>query len=376
MVQPHSPTATDLDTGDADEMMSACDRLFATHELVSLFLRQADPSVLISCQGVCQLWNKMIHKSQTLQENLFFTPVLPDMEGGESVLVRLNPVLNTHFAPILGPYEEIPLSQDRLALQTSLCRYSNLEALAWARDGVHTEAYARQAFARREASWRNMLLTQPPIRHLDWWHEWQSEDRNSEEQYSRHPITSGSGHERLFVEAGITLGILWDALESRLLRGCSIQVTFFVAGGSPDTDPSASDDERSWQRNTRAIQAGFGITLPRVRVRSWHVWPGKGPSVYQRFDVQTNIWEVQDELPFTPQTERERHRYSTLYANGVHWLTSDCDHDEEEINRRWSRSDGFQRSRLHLHSSRSGGPRRPRRIGEGYNERTEAGVET
>jgi hypothetical protein len=50
------------------QILSACDRFFSIHELVSAFLHEADTPVLVNCQRVCQLWKGIVDRSRKLQE--------------------------------------------------------------------------------------------------------------------------------------------------------------------------------------------------------------------------------------------------------------------------------------------------------------------
>lgn len=84
-----------------------------------------------------------------------------------------------------------------------------------------------------------MLISQPPTRQLDWWHTWESSHRSDSPNTSS-PILSGSGHEFNYFQ-DITPGALWDLMEARLLRGCSVQCTFFVTGSLAENDSSATE---------------------------------------------------------------------------------------------------------------------------------------
>jgi hypothetical protein len=364
---------TAASTSNTDQIDSACDRFFSIHELVSAFLHEADTLVLVNCQGVCQLWKGIIDRSKTLQENLFLTPVLLKEGEEEALEARLNPILSTHFQSLLGTHERIRLSRNQYALRTGKCSYNDLQKLPLARNSIHTRADAPSAFARREASWRKMLISQPPLKHLYWWHEWESSDRHRTERYSQYPILSGEGRQQVTSDT-TTIGTLWDMLEARLLRGCISQVTFFVAGGSAEDDPTASEAEKEWGRETRSRKSEFSLDLPRVRVCSNQVWPGEGPAMYARFNVQVGAWEIHDELPFTPHTDRERQKYERKDGDGLFWLITDCMHDNEDVNWRWSRSDGFENATIRRVSSSVSGSdsRRSRRLRERHANLREA----
>lgn len=121
-----------------------------------------------------------------------------------------------------------------------------------------------------------------------------------------------------------------------------------VTGSLAENDSSATEVERRWERSPRALKRGFRATAPRLRIQSYQVWPGDGPSMYQRFKVQEGVWDIRDELPFFPETENERRRYKVYDGNGLLWLDLDCKHDHEDVNWRWSRSDAFATDTVRL----------------------------
>ena len=252
----------------------------------------------------------------------------------------LNPILSTHFAQIFGPDVVSSLSDGQDAMFAPKCTYSDLAGLPCARDGTHASARARTAFARKEASWRGMLVAQPPIRWLDWWHEWECSDRRGKEGYPDSPLRHGRGH-RQDRSNHLTIGMLWDIVEALLLRQCTTQVTFFPTGGFAGNDPSAGEQEKTWQRSSKLSEVGFTTTLPRIRICSRQIWPREGPAMWQRFNVPEGIWEVHDELGFTPGSEHQLRRLEMCDGNGTHWLVEDCRRDAEENNWRWSRSDAW-----------------------------------
>lgn len=319
----------------------ACDRFFAIQELVELFLRQTDALVLLKCQQVCRRWKQIIDHSNNLQEHLFLRPC--DSEQANSAVVDINPILQSHFAAILHWSEDCSPSPSspRRALRSKMCEYHDLTTLAWARDGTNEDATSRRAFATEHASWRRMLISQPPITRLDWWHSWECAERGS----NGHPLISGEGHE--YSNEPLTIGLLWDWIEARLLRGCQVQTTIFTIGCPTVDDPTASAHERGWEvGDTKAMQKGFSARHPRIRVQSSHVWPGPGPSMYQEFQVPHAIWRIQLDVPFNPITESKRRMYSAYSQNGWMWLALDCRRDSESeaaaTTWRWSKSDAFQ----------------------------------
>lgn len=341
-------------TANLSAMAHSTERFFAIPELVSLLLHQADTITLIRCQQVCRTWTDIIKQSQILQENLFVKPQDHLNEGTtQPELVTLNPVAETYFAALLAT-SELELPKGGSALQTRPCMYADLASLPWARDGKSMDAPARLVFARSEASWRKMLITQPPIHQLDWWHTWDTA-KCTEGNIGSNPVMSGDGHGRTY-DKTVTLGMLWDIIEARLTRGCSCQMTLFLSGCPIEDEPTASASQKSWARipGSRS-RRGFVATAPRIRLDTHQEWIVE-PSMYQRFDVQQRSWNVEDELPWTPSTENERRRYEDWNGNGLVWLNEDCKRDGEGSNRRWSRSDDCGDSSLPLRIN--GGGRR------------------
>lgn len=352
-----------------DRTSSACDRFFSIHELVLAFLHETDTPDLVNCQGVCRLWNGIIDRSIPLQESLFLKPVSSNKEENDAADVRLNPVLGTHFPSLFGIDERIPLPENACGLRTSKCGYDDLQKLTWARASTRSHTDAPSAFARREASWRKMLVSQPPLKNLQWWHEWESSDHQEKLGYTQYPILAGGGYQQVLSDI-TTIGALWDMLEARLLRGCTVHVTFFLSGGSAEDDPTASEAEKRWERESRLTEANT-MGFPRIRLCSHQVWPGQGPAMYQRFNVQSRAWEIHDQLTFEPQTDRERLQLESRDGNGVTWLNRDCAHDDGEENWRWSRSDAFENATVRQVNSRVTGSesRRSERLRTRHRER-------
>lgn len=334
-------------------IMSACSRFFAVAELVTLFLEQAEAPALVNCLRVCRQWQEIIQDSEMIQEQLFLKAT--SMAANRGYDVSLNPVMTTHFGAILAPHEIIWLSSDQTALRGPEHTYSDLEKLPWARDGTSADARSRLAFAREEASWRKMLISQPPMQWVDCWHSWETADRrtDSEERFLHRPVRHGSGH--FHGNTGsITLGALYDYLEARLARGCKAQATFYPQGGSAEQDPMASVWEKRWQ-SREAPAKGFSTTLPRMNIYTHQVWPGEGPAMYQEYRVADKRWDIQDELPFVPDTDRERRKYEAYDGDGVSWLQIDCQRDSGDANRRWSRADKWEELSLQKIRARASG---------------------
>ena len=80
-------------------------------------------------------------------------------------------------------------------------------------------------------------------------------------------------------------------------------------------------------------------------------------SMYQKYDVQTGAWRVQDGLPFVPVSDMERMRYEAYDSNGSQWLVLDLRNDGDELNWRRSRSDRWEPDHMRKHASGFGNTR-------------------
>lgn len=203
----------------------------------------------------------------------------------------------------------------------------------------------------KEASWRKMLVSQPPIQRVDWWHQFESADRRTAEQFTHLPQMTGHGHE-LNYSSPMTLGWLYDFYESRLIRGCAMQTAFFTSGGSGLKDFGAPPDEIRWEIGRLGPGRSYSQDVPCISIRSTQTWPGAGPSKWQRFDIPYREWEVRDELPFACVDEFEERKWSDWIFNGTHWLAFDCERDGDEARSgRWSRSEGWRGAGMKAQSS-------------------------
>ncbi|KAK5126801.1 hypothetical protein LTR85_009735 [Meristemomyces frigidus] len=337
----------------------ACDRFFSIDELVTLLLHQAPTRVLINCQVVCTLWNTIITRSPVLQKKLFLLPSTrpwedeeedygadsessetsessPAATGRKAVqnvsnkkdTPTLNPVLAEMFAPILASHD---------LGSSTWCDYSQLSSLPWAKTGTQLDSRSREAFARQEASWRSMLVSQPPIYRLDWWHEWTTTDNHR----------SGWGHQDYGrpgnQDVPITLGMLWDLVESRLLRGCSAQILYFPEGKAPADDAMAIVEEKEWASGGHGQQHhGFTPEMPRIKLMTRQIWNQVPRGV--KFNHGTRRWQSAARVRGYFRRHHE--------GDGFNVLRQDCNGDCAV--ERWSRSEGFRWAEIHGESSSGG----------------------
>ncbi|GIZ44668.1 hypothetical protein CKM354_000785900 [Cercospora kikuchii] len=337
---------------ETEQAFEACDRFFSIPELVSIFLEHASTQVLLSCQRVCLSWNETISASQRLQENLFFSPTESDHDD-----IRINPVLSSHFSPILAPppspHEEDNENEAEVMSRLErgqMSSSSHLSLLPWAQNS--------SAFRRREASWRNMLVSQPPICRLDWWHEWVAASCVSvDPETGNWEVRSGS-RGAVDVEHGwahqdsnnvhVTIGMLWDLVEGRIARGCWASVMYFPlgkdlqpsAGGTLNAnhDATATMREREWVQDQHSQLRGWTAAMPRVKIQTRQLWE-EVPAEPVGCDMERQQWRV---LP-----ESERRDYA---GDGFNALREDCSW-EWQNGQRWSKSEAFAWSEIDGESS-------------------------
>ncbi|KAL1998093.1 hypothetical protein VTN02DRAFT_6876 [Thermoascus thermophilus] len=135
--------------------------LFTTPELLERILLHLDlRTLLTAAQRVCRAWTRLIASSPALQRALFFRPVPYELSGNNIVTGKrkrkkgekvYNPLLAELFPPFF-PRPTTPNRLDQLDLDLDLARNPTKQA----------------AYLRRDASWRRMLVQQPPARSLSY----------------------------------------------------------------------------------------------------------------------------------------------------------------------------------------------------------------
>ncbi|KAJ5193234.1 hypothetical protein N7449_009376 [Penicillium cf. viridicatum] len=124
---------------------SAINQVQNIPEILEIILAETDMrTLLISAQRVCRTWLNLINKSPSIQKALFFTPIKESEWGMEETTP--NPLLAQTF-PSFFPVKGRP----------EYYRF-NFFDLTMTKD-----ASTMARFVRDEASWRKMLVQQPPI---------------------------------------------------------------------------------------------------------------------------------------------------------------------------------------------------------------------
>ena len=169
-------------------MSSAQARVFNTPELLEAILSQLPPHDLLLAQRISRPFQAAITSSPTLQQLLFIraAPVKDPKEWS------LNPLLRDLFAPFFV----VPAPNARAASTfTSLQR----------NEGCCTSE-EMNALLRKEASWRRLLLLQPPVRVLGVTQLEQTRGGN----VAYDARFSFEGHPA----GGVTMGVVYDITES------------------------------------------------------------------------------------------------------------------------------------------------------------------
>jgi hypothetical protein len=125
-------------------MSSARSRVFATPELLEAILAQLPPRALLFAQGISRHFQTTITTSPTLQQLLFLRAAPLNHPKKWS----LNPLLRELLTPffVVAPAD-----------QWALPMYESIEMM-----DCFSNPTKSAAFLSKEASWRSMLLVQPP----------------------------------------------------------------------------------------------------------------------------------------------------------------------------------------------------------------------
>jgi hypothetical protein len=135
---------------------AAVDRIITTNELLEAILFRLDEqTLLVIALRVSKHWKTVIDSSPSLQQVIFFRPSPTPMANSE-VIRRENPLLKQHFSIW---YEDGLWTDNYAAVEYNIDQFQ--QSLRIARNGV-----LNSKFKREHASWRHMLLHQPPMHQL------------------------------------------------------------------------------------------------------------------------------------------------------------------------------------------------------------------
>ncbi|KAI0197546.1 F-box domain-containing protein [Astrocystis sublimbata] len=154
------------------------DRVVCILELLELILLHLDMgTLLVSALRVSKMWNALINTSIALQRALYFQPALPSSQSDTTSQPVVNPLLKQRFGncffdngvtygyranmfymiPCAGlvPWPSWP------GIHRNASKVEDLMPL-----DLHEDEIICRKLTRKEASWRKMLVSQPPPLHL------------------------------------------------------------------------------------------------------------------------------------------------------------------------------------------------------------------
>ncbi|KAK4166861.1 hypothetical protein QBC43DRAFT_312553 [Cladorrhinum sp. PSN259] len=197
--------------------------LFSAVELLEQILLELDMATLLTvAQRVHSHWRKVINTSSAIQQHLFFRPISVPTSSCPSPVQ--NPLLESHFWPFFRTWAPKPRTaiwqhRDRI-LPLSFRPTGELSAeILWRAlpnfSDMSNSKRRQVALTRADASWRRMLVSQPPPRRIGRMKEW------------GRLVSTGTQRQRLetvwdrkFVDVpdGLKMGELYDIIDAAIWR--------------------------------------------------------------------------------------------------------------------------------------------------------------
>lgn len=215
------------------DQASSQDRVFALPETTeAIFLLLSPRDLLVNVQRVNQAWHNTI-KSSIFQRLLFFEAWPQDLSRDPEfspLLVKAFPNFFTHTTEH-DHYGSWP--------QESLARTD------WASSDARIDAYQR-----KEASWRLMLVVQPPVKRMDIikTNGWQTAATMTEGQFLDHE--------------GLKMGVLYDFVEEEAHSGDDFDSMSFDIEwhmfAAPDVEPRAASGMNEKNKVMVRVSHGSG----------------------------------------------------------------------------------------------------------------------
>ncbi|CAH0054647.1 unnamed protein product [Clonostachys solani] len=189
----------------------ALEAVLATQELFEdILLRLPIEIILTAAQRVSKTWQRQIESSRPLQRHLFLLPdtskTLEETRGDCIV----NPLLYRHFGPMLGRKEEQSGGTDPFGPQPPARRlrmgYMSIKAMQDMRLSIADMSGGRvrhKRFACAGATWRRMLVSQPPPRSVGYI---EYAENGQSQRYGDAPL------DVVTILDGLRMGMLWDTI--------------------------------------------------------------------------------------------------------------------------------------------------------------------
>ncbi|KAK7957751.1 hypothetical protein PG996_010802 [Apiospora saccharicola] len=255
--------------------------VLGTTELLQNILLHLDlKTLLVSSQLVERRWRDLIRDSATLQQALFFRGVLEPSpreemyvgheqessdardDNGESSKagpLRMNPLLREKFA--LFFYDAERDAKATPGMKASARRYRRrlqqcmLQSKHFPDLPLAATEEAREAFMRPEASWRRMLVTQPPARRIGF-----SEERHGMGgvgyRFSELRLDDGDGEAVEVGGEGLRMGQLYDAAASWVVAHANFGIMWNPAHFRWPTSSANDTRTRQVNRDEKSALAG------------------------------------------------------------------------------------------------------------------------
>ncbi|KAF2805238.1 uncharacterized protein BDZ99DRAFT_115998 [Mytilinidion resinicola] len=149
-----------------DSDMSSRSRVFATSELFELILLKLPMRDLLLASQISKTFHATITTSPALQYALFFRPINGSPPQADIPNLEINPLLDVTFPGFLSDAPEIPIEEWDLHFNRFPNPPEPYDSSSTALYLCSAWSLRPEAFARKEASWRRMLVCQPPVRRL------------------------------------------------------------------------------------------------------------------------------------------------------------------------------------------------------------------
>lgn len=138
------------DTGSSLSVSGRDCVLYNPELLENIMMYLPERHLLAYAQRVSRLWHSLVNLSPTLQQKLYFQPITPSNSNGHAINSVVNPILDELFAPWFRSF-----GRNTLSTSITLFDFRNMD---W-----NSSLLKREAYRRKEASWRRMLVAQPPV---------------------------------------------------------------------------------------------------------------------------------------------------------------------------------------------------------------------
>jgi hypothetical protein len=243
-------------------MSSACSRVFSTTELLEAILSHLPPVHLLHAQLISRTFNTLITSSPKLQQLLFFRP-------SSTKEWIINPLLRQHFLPwFVMPEEQWGPRRD----------YDVLKLMDWTKSPASLTAGLRV-----DASWRKMILVQPPAKEL---HvvRWEHGQGGTSEELAT--VT--------FPTEFVTMGRVYDVTESFLCAEYGSFATFGLAFRDGDAGPKmtlylTSTMQCTGSRPANAALRSQGAVISYELEWKWGRTDGGDDDVSLNMDWKTDL---------------------------------------------------------------------------------------